>query len=70
MQLFFDQTLVDTIDTTIAPYSSEGKNSTTNASDRVYSQQEDGTTLMSLTGNTTDGYSASFNVYLPITAVS
>jgi hypothetical protein len=66
MQLFFDQTLVNTIDTAIAPYSSEGENSTTNASDRVYSQQEDGTTLMTLAGNTTDGYAASFNIYLPI----
>lgn len=70
MQLFFDQTLVDTIDTTIAPYSSEGKNSTTNASDRVYSQQEEGTTLMTMTGNTTDGYTASFNVYLPINSAT
>jgi protocatechuate 3,4-dioxygenase beta subunit len=66
MQLFFDQTLVDTIDTTVAPYSSEGKNSTTNASDRVYSQQEDGTTLMTLTGSETAGYAATANVYLPI----
>ena len=70
MQLFFDQTLADTIDTTISPYSSEGKNSTTNATDRVYSEQEDGTTLMTLTGDNTNGYTASFNIYLPITAVS
>ncbi len=66
VQLFFDQTLVNTIDTTVAPYSSEGKNGTTNASDRVYTQQEAGTTLTTLSGSTTAGYSASFNVYLPI----
>jgi hypothetical protein len=36
MQLFFDQTLVDTLSTTASPYTNEGTNSTTNASDRVY----------------------------------
>ena len=66
MQLFFDQTLVDTLATTVTPYSSEGKNPTTNASDRVYSQQEKGTTLMSLTGSTAAGYAATAKVYLPI----
>lgn len=68
MQLFFDQTLIDTLATSVAPYSSEGTNPTTNASDRVYSQQENGTTLMTLTGSTSAGYTASFNIYLPITA--
>lgn len=67
MQLFFPQTLVDTLDTTVSPYSSEGKNPTTNASDRVYTEQEEGTTLMTLSGNATDGYTATANVYLPIT---
>jgi protocatechuate 3,4-dioxygenase beta subunit len=66
MQLFFDQTLIDTLATSVSPYSSEGTNPTTNASDRVYSQQEDGTTLMTLTGSTSAGYTASFNIYLPI----
>jgi protocatechuate 3,4-dioxygenase beta subunit len=66
MQVFFDQTLVDTIDTTISPYSTHGANSTTNASDRVYSQQEDGTTLLTLSGSTSAGYKATLNVYLPI----
>ncbi len=69
MQLFFDQTLIDTLATSISPYSSEGTNPTTNASDRVYSQQEDGTTLMTLTGSTSAGYTASFNIYLPIVTV-
>jgi protocatechuate 3,4-dioxygenase beta subunit len=66
MQLFFDQTLVDTLDTTVSPYKSEGKNTTTNASDRVYTQQEQGTTLMTLSGSTSAGYSATAKVYLPI----
>lgn len=70
MQLFFDQTLLDTLDTTVSPYSSEGTNPTTNATDRVYSQQEDGTTLMTLTGSVTDGYVATAKVYLPIKATS
>jgi hypothetical protein len=70
MQLFFDQTLVDTLDTTISPYSSEGTNPTTNASDRVYSEQEDGTTLMTLSGSFTDGYTATAKAYLPIAATS
>ncbi len=67
MQVFFDQTLIDTLDTSVSPYSSEGKNPVTNASDRVYAQQEDGTTLMTLSGSTSAGYSASAKAYLPIT---
>ena len=66
MQVFFDQTLIDTISTTISPYSTEGKNPTTNADDRVYSSQEKGTTLLTLTGSTTAGYTATFNAYMPI----
>ncbi len=70
MQLFFDQTLIDTLATSVSPYSSEGTNSTTNATDRVYSEQEDGTTLMTLTGSNSAGYTASFNIYLPIATAS
>ena len=66
MQIFFDQTLVDTIDTTISPYSAEGKNPTTNASDRVHSTEEDGTTLVTLTGSIATGYTTTFNAYMPI----
>jgi protocatechuate 3,4-dioxygenase beta subunit len=66
MQLFFDQTLIDTLATSVSPYSAEGTNSTTNASDRVYSQEENGTTLLTLTGSNSAGYTTSFNVYLPI----
>ena len=66
MQIFFDQTLIDTVDTTISPYSTLGQNPTTNASDRVYTQQEDGTTLVTLSGSTSAGYSTTLNVHLPI----
>jgi hypothetical protein len=66
MQLFFDQTLIDTLATSVSPYSSEGKNPTTNASDRVYSEQENGTTLLTLTGSTSEGYAGSFNIHLPV----
>jgi protocatechuate 3,4-dioxygenase beta subunit len=66
MQVFFDQTLVDTLATSVSPYKSEGVNPTTNASDRVYSQQEEGTTLLTLTGDNTSGYTATAKIYLPI----
>lgn len=66
VQAFFDQTLIDTLATSVAPYSSEGTNPTTNATDRVYTQEEKGTTLLTLTGSNTAGYTASLNVYLPI----
>jgi len=52
--------------TTVSPYSSEGTNPTTNASDRVYSTEEDGTTLMTLSGSTAAGYTATAKAYLPI----
>jgi protocatechuate 3,4-dioxygenase beta subunit len=67
-QCFFAQTFIDTLYTTVAPYSSKGVNPTTNASDRVYSMQEDGANLLTLTGNETNGYAASVTLFLPITA--
>jgi protocatechuate 3,4-dioxygenase beta subunit len=67
-QCFFDQTFIDTLYTTVSPYSAEGKNPTTNASDRVYSQEEDGANLLTLTGDNTNGYAASVTIFLPITA--
>ncbi len=66
VQLFFDQTLVNTINTTIAPYSTDGTDPITNATDRVYSTEEKGTTLLTLTGSITAGYTATFNAYMPI----
>jgi len=64
-QLFFDQTFIDNLDTTVSPYSSEGKNSVTNAGDSIYTS-EGGTTLLSLSGSATSGYTATFSVYLPL----
>jgi hypothetical protein len=58
-QLFFPQSLVDSIDTTVGPYSSHGANSTTNAGDRVYTQQTKGVTLLSLSGSASSFFSAS-----------
>jgi protocatechuate 3,4-dioxygenase beta subunit len=66
MQLFFDQTLIDTLATSVTPYSQEGTDSTTNASDRVYTTEEDGTTLLTLSGSTSAGYTATFKAYMPI----
>jgi protocatechuate 3,4-dioxygenase beta subunit len=69
-QCFFPQTFVDTLDTTVAPYMSEGKNPTTNDGDRVYSQQENGANLLALVGDNANGYTAFVTIFLPITAAS
>jgi protocatechuate 3,4-dioxygenase beta subunit len=66
MQVFFDQTLIDEIDTTVSPYSTNGTDATTNASDRVYSTEEDGTTLLTLSGSISAGFTATVNAYMPI----
>jgi len=66
MQVFFDQTLVNTLSTSVSPYSTEGVNPTTNATDRVYSTEEDGTTLLALSGSTATGYTATFSAYMPL----
>ncbi|HZR36099.1 MAG TPA: hypothetical protein VFA75_12025 [Nevskia sp.] len=67
-QLFFPQALVDSIDTTVAPYSAEGRNSTTNAADRVYTEQTEGRMEMTLSGDSANGYVASVIIGLPVTA--
>ena len=64
-QLFFDQTFIDNLDTSVTPYSKEGKNSVTNAGDSIY-VGEGGTTLLSLSGSASAGYSATFSLYLPL----
>jgi protocatechuate 3,4-dioxygenase beta subunit len=69
-QVFFAQTLVDTLATSVAPYNAQGTNSTTNASDHVYSGETNGETLMTLVGDTTNGYAATFAIYLPIAAAT
>jgi protocatechuate 3,4-dioxygenase beta subunit len=66
-QLFFDQDFVDTLATSVAPYNAEGKNSTTNASDHVYSGETNGANLLTVTGNDTKGYVATAVIALPIT---
>jgi protocatechuate 3,4-dioxygenase beta subunit len=68
-QVFFPQATVNTTDTTVAPYSSHGTNSTTNASDRVYATQTEGKMELALTGDATSGYAASVTIGLPITSV-
>lgn len=65
-QVFFPQTVIDTLATSVAPYSGEGKNPTTNASDRVYAQQTQSKNELVLTGSASSGYAASFTVGLPI----
>ena len=67
-QLFFLQDVIDTINTTISPYSAEGTNPTTNASDHVYSGETDGANLLTLSGDNTNGYTATIKINLPITA--
>jgi protocatechuate 3,4-dioxygenase beta subunit len=66
-QLFIDQALIDSLDTSVAPYSAEGKNPTTNAGDHVYAVQTSGTMQMTLAGDTTNGFVASATIRLPIT---
>ena len=68
-QLFFLQDVIDTINTTISPYSAEGTNPTTNASDHVYSGETDGANLLTLNGDNTNGYTATIKINLPITAL-
>src|SRR5262249_39987842 len=55
-QMFFDQDLVDRLATTVAPYSAQGKNSTTNVGDHVYTSEMSGANLLSLSGDETTGY--------------
>src|SRR5262249_50437705 len=66
-QGFFDQAIIDTLATSVSPYSAEGKNPLTNASDRVYAAETAGETLMSLTGDPPSGFPATFTIRLPIT---
>ena len=67
-QLFFSQTILDYIYTNVAPYNSKGKDTTTNAADRVYTQQTKGEMQVVLTGDYTSGYAATVAINLPITS--
>ncbi len=68
-QLFFPQDTIDTINTTISPYSAEGTNPTTNATDHVYSGEVEGANVLTLSGDTTNGFTATAKINLPITAL-
>jgi protocatechuate 3,4-dioxygenase beta subunit len=68
-QLFFPQDTIDTISTTISPYSAEGTNPTTNATDHVFTGEVDGANVLTLSGDTTNGYTATAKINLPITAL-
>jgi protocatechuate 3,4-dioxygenase beta subunit len=68
-QLFFPQAIVDTINTTIAPYASHAANSTTNETDHVNNSETNGETVLTLNGSTTSGLSAAVTIGLPITAI-
>jgi protocatechuate 3,4-dioxygenase beta subunit len=69
-QLFFDQTLIDTIYTGNAPYSARGNPDTSNASDMVYNTTTSSggiagpQLLLTLTPTGNGGYAATFNVYV------
>jgi protocatechuate 3,4-dioxygenase beta subunit len=67
-QLFFAQSLVDRLQTAVAPYDAEGTNPTTNASDHVYAAEQNGANLLALTGDDTNGYTAAVTIVLPITS--
>ena len=65
-QLFFPQATIDAISMTVAPYSTRGKNPTTNASDHVYGSETKGANVLALTGNTRAGYAGTLSIGLPI----
>jgi protocatechuate 3,4-dioxygenase beta subunit len=69
-QLFFAQTFVDRVDTSVAPYNAEGKNTTTNASDHVYSGETNGANQLTLSGDDSTGYVAQATIYIPIAAAT
>lgn len=57
-QLFFDDAITDTV-YKVAPYSSRGTRDTKDATDRVYGS-DGATCLLTLTGDTTSGYTGAF----------
>lgn len=69
-QCFFDQTFIDRLATSVAPYNTEGTNPTTNVSDHVYAGEENGANLLVVTGSDTAGYTAAITIYLPIAAAT
>ncbi len=65
-QLFFDQTLIDRLATSVAAYDGEGQNPTTNAGDHVYAGETNGANLLSLSGTDSGGYTGTIAIVLPI----
>ncbi|HEY4121750.1 MAG TPA: hypothetical protein VGM56_27980 [Byssovorax sp.] len=65
-QVFFAQGVIDSIYTSVAPYSAKGLNTTTNASDHVYTGEEHGANELTLTGSAAAGFAASCVIGLPI----
>jgi protocatechuate 3,4-dioxygenase beta subunit len=66
-QVFFPQAAIDTINTTIAPYSAKGANPTTNANDDISRRETKGQTELALSGRAASGFSATASIGLPIT---
>lgn len=62
-QLFFTQSVDDDIDVNIYE---EGRNATTNASDRVFTEQTQGANVLALSGDSSTGYVAAVSIFLPI----
>lgn len=65
-QLFFAQSLVDELSTSVSPYDTEGVNPTTNASDHVYAGETKGANLLTLSGSIANGFAAAITIGLPI----
>ena len=68
-QIVFPQATNTYLSTNRAPYNAVGTNPTTNASDRVYSEETNALNQLSLAGNYTAGFTASLTVGLPTTAI-
>lgn len=68
-QVFFPEATIEYINTHVAPYNTHGTNSTTNTGDRVYTDQTEGEMELTLSGDYTNGYTATAAIHLPITAV-
>jgi len=67
-QLFFPQAVIDQLYANVAPYSTHGKEDTTNTADHVYTGETHAEMLLTLTGDYLSGYSTTASIYLPITA--
>jgi len=66
-QLFFEQTLVDELAMSVAPYNAQGKNSLTNATDRVFAEETRGANVLALSGQAQVGYRAAVTIGVPLT---